>query len=120
MRAADEISLPRRDLRRLLTPENRKKCVPFEKGHGEIGTLQELPAHAILDRGSVVGLWLFDPQTDSIVRMPFVPESPALLDAIHRMEHYIRADLGDARSFSLDSPKSRAPVIQALHKAREY
>jgi len=26
----------------------------------------------------------------------------------------VREDLGDARSFSLDSPKSRAPKIEAL------
>ena len=115
----DGISLLRRDVLGLLTAENRTRCVPLEKGHGEVGTLQELPAHAILDRGSVVGLWLFDPETESVVAMPFVSESQALRDAIHGMEQFVRADLGDARSFSLDSPKSRAPMIQAMRKAIE-
>jgi hypothetical protein len=32
------------------------------------------------------------------------------------MENYIREQLGDARSFSLDSPKSRTPRIEALRK----
>jgi hypothetical protein len=32
-------------------------------------------------------------------------------------ESYVRTDLLDARSFSLDSPKSRAPRVEALRKA---
>ena len=32
-------------------------------------------------------------------------------------EEYVRSQLGDARSFGLDSPKSRAPKIEALRKA---
>jgi hypothetical protein len=37
--------------------------------------------------------------------------------AVHAMEAFIREDLGDARSFSLDSPARRAPRIEALRKA---
>jgi hypothetical protein len=33
------------------------------------------------------------------------------------MEEFVRSQLGDARSFSLDSPKSRAPRVEALRKA---
>jgi hypothetical protein len=33
------------------------------------------------------------------------------------MEEFVRGELGDARSFSLDSPKSRVPRIQALRAA---
>ncbi len=110
----DGISLLRRDLRGLLTPENRNRCVPLEKGHGEIGTLQDLPAHSMMDRGNIIGLWLFDTAADSIVWTSFAPESPALLDSIHKTERFIRADLGDARSFSLDTPKSRMPLIRAM------
>ena len=40
----------------------------------------------------------------------------ALATAVQRTEAYVRDQLGDARSFSLDSPKSRAPRIQALRK----
>jgi hypothetical protein len=32
-------------------------------------------------------------------------------------EHFVRDQLGDARSFSLDSPKSREPKIKALRAA---
>ena len=36
--------------------------------------------------------------------------------AVREMEAYVRDDLGDARSFSLDSPKSRVPRIESLRK----
>ena len=67
-----------------------------------------------MDRGDIVGRCLFDAAADSIVWMSFAPESAALLDAIHKTERFIRSDLGDARSFSLDSPKSRMPLIRAM------
>jgi hypothetical protein len=41
----------------------------------------------------------------------------ALTAAVEETEAYVRDQLGDARSFSLDSPKSRAPRIQVLRKA---
>lgn len=43
-----------------------------------------------------------------------VPKSSALKKAVERTQDYIRRELGDARSFSLDSPKSREPRLAAL------
>lgn len=40
----------------------------------------------------------------------------ALEAAVKETEAYVREELGDARSFSLDSPKSRAPKIAALRR----
>jgi hypothetical protein len=40
----------------------------------------------------------------------------AVAAAVARTGAYVRDQLGDARSFSLDSPKSRAPRIAALRK----
>jgi hypothetical protein len=37
-----------------------------------------------------------------------------LKEAVRRTEEFVSGDLGDARGFSLDSPKSRMPGIQAL------
>jgi hypothetical protein len=34
------------------------------------------------------------------------------------MEEYVTSQLGDARSFSLDSPQSRRPRIDALRAAK--
>jgi hypothetical protein len=79
--------------------------------------LADLPSHAILDRGRVVGLWEYDMSTSSIAWVAFVKKDKALQEAVTRTERYVREQLGDARSFSLDSPKSRAPRIEALRKA---
>jgi hypothetical protein len=88
-----------------------------EKGFKPIGELNDLPNHVILDRGRIVGLWEYDTDTGSIAWMSFVKNDKSLQDAVARAEQYVREGLGDARSFSLDSPKSRAPKIEALRKA---
>jgi hypothetical protein len=49
--------------------------------------------------------------------MSFTAPDAALKKAVQRTEEFVRGDLGDARSFSLDSPKSRTPRIEALRKA---
>ena len=43
-------------------------------------------------------------------------ESESLKSTIAESEEYISDQLDDARSFSLDSPKSRIPRIQELRK----
>ena len=47
-----------------------------------------------------------------------MPRDKALDAAILRTEAFVRDQLGDARSFSLDSPKSRAPRVQAIRAMR--
>lgn len=113
----DAIAAHQRDVQNLLEPEDMQKSVPAEKARVQAGELTDLPSHAILDRGRLVGLWEYDALPESIAWMAFVPKSDALKAAVERTEEYIRADLGDARSFSLDSPKSRTPRIQALRAA---
>jgi len=95
----DGIGLLRGDLKGLLVPEDRNR---------------DLPGHAILDRGRLVGRWEFDTATGTIAWASFVPRDKAIEKAVREMEAFVREDLGDARSFSLDSPKSRAPKIEAL------
>jgi len=78
----------------------------------------DLPGHAILDRGRVIGRWEFDTATGTIAWALFSGTADKALEkTIHNMEAFVRDDLGDARSFSLDSPKTRAPRIEALRKA---
>jgi hypothetical protein len=77
----------------------------------------ELSSHIILDRGRIVGRWDFDTGTGTIAWSSFVKKDRALEAAVARMETYVREDLGDARTVSLDSPKSRAPRIAALRKS---
>ena len=80
------------------------------------GSVLSLPSHGIYDRGRLVGLWEFDPESRTIAWASFVPKNKALVKAVERTEAYVRGELGDARAFSLDSPKSRLPRIEALRQ----
>ncbi len=82
-----------------------------------LGAVKDLPSHAIVDRGRLIGLWEYDQSTESIAWVSFVKKDKALEQAVTRTEAFVRDQLGDARSFSLDSPKSRVPRIAALRKA---
>jgi hypothetical protein len=110
----DGLALLRRDLRGMLDAGDAARKVPIEKGKNEIGRLNDLSSHAIVDRGRLVGLWEFDTATESIVWMSFVAKNSVLKKTVERTQDYVRRDLGDARSFSLDSPKSREPRVAAL------
>jgi hypothetical protein len=113
----DSILLLRRDLQSMLDPKDRQREVFVDKGTRPLSALADLPSHAIVDRGRVVGLWEYDTSSGSIAWTAFVKKNHALEDAVARMEQFVRQQLGDARSFSLDSPKSRAPRVAALRKA---
>ena len=112
----DSIFLLRRDLKSLLDGKDIDRQVAGDKGQCGLGELMDLPSPAILDRGRIVGLWEYDPETESIAWTAFVKKDRALQDAVARTGEYVREQLGDASSFSLDSPKSRAPRIAALRK----
>ncbi|MEO8595511.1 MAG: crosslink repair DNA glycosylase YcaQ family protein [Candidatus Solibacter sp.] len=113
----DGISLLRRDLKSLLDAADLERRVPVEKGERALGGLADLESHAILDRGRLVGIWEYDPEAARIVWSAFVKSNGALKEAVSRTEAYVREQLGDARSFSLDSPKSREPKLKALRAA---
>ncbi len=113
----DAIHALRRDVRGLLDEKDMDRQVFVEKSRQSAGSLSDLPSHAILDRGRLIGLWEYDPETQSIAHTHFGSDDRALAAAIKKTETYIREQLGDARSFSLDSPKSRQPRIAALRAA---
>lgn len=109
----DGVTLLRRDLAGLLDPADAAREVVADKALKKLGGLGDPPSHTILDRGRIVGLWEFDPERGEIAWTAFVKKNDALKAAVARTEEFIRS-LGDARSFSLDSPKSRAPRIAKL------
>ena len=113
----DAIVAARRDLPSLLDDADGARPVLADSGERPVGGLSDLPSHAILDRGRLVGLWEYDPEARAIAWSAWVPTTPALRAAVEATEAYVRDDLGDARSFSLDSPKSRRPRIEALRTA---
>ncbi len=76
--------------------------------------LSDAPHHLILDRGRLIGFWGYDTTAEDIVWKSSVPQSSALEKAVNQTTLYIRQNLGDARSFSLDSPQSRIARLAAL------
>jgi hypothetical protein len=111
----DGVTLLKRNTRELMDPEDAGNALFGEKAYA--GGLADLPSHGIFDRGRLVGLWEYDTATESIAWTSFVPKNRDLQKAVAEMEEYVRTGLGDARSFSLDSPKSRVPRVEALRKA---
>ena len=114
--SVDGLSLLRRNSRSLLDPVDYDRKVVGEKDMKVASGLMDLPSHAIFDRGRLIGLWEYDTLTSSIAWMAFIAAGKALKLAISETEAFIRDQLGDARSFSLDSPKSRAPKIENIRK----
>lgn len=110
----DGLMLLRRDLGALLTDADRERAVYGEKGVLKVGGLSDAPCHAIIDRGQLIGFWEYDPERAEIAWMTFGAPPAGLDEVIARTERFARAQLGDVRSFSLDSPASRAPKIAWL------
>jgi hypothetical protein len=108
----DGIHLLHRELSRLLDAADAGRPVPG--GKTTLGEEADPPCHLIVDRGRIAGLWEFDPDAGEIVYQSFDGEDDALRQAVAETEEFVRTDLGDARSFSLDSPKSRAPRLAGL------
>jgi hypothetical protein len=115
----DPITANRREMQSLLDPEDCERLVVVDSGAKPMGGLVNLPSHAILDRGQIIGLWEFDVDSGSIVWATFgrtkdKAKDKALAAAVEATQVFVRDQLGDARSFSLDSPKSRAARIASL------
>lgn len=115
--SVDGLMLLRRDLKALIADPDRERAVYAEKGGTQpAGGLTDSPCHAILDRGRFIGFWEYDPEQEQIVWMTFADPPHGLHEVIARTESFAREQLGDVRSFSLDSPKSRATRIAWLRR----
>lgn len=111
----DTIVAARRNITGLLHDTDQQCTVMADKAERPIGMLADLPSHAVLDRGQVIGLWEYDTSSESIVCALFSRKRDTALKAeVAAVEAFVRDDLGDARAFSLDSPASRAPRIARL------
>jgi hypothetical protein len=109
----DGLSLLQCNAQDLMDPEDRNSPIFAQKGFGGENPAY-LPSHGIFDRGRLVGLWEFDTATESIAWASFIPKNRDLAKAVTDTGTFVRSQLGDARSFSLDSPKSRVPRVEAL------
>jgi hypothetical protein len=113
----DGLSHLRRDVKGLVNAADMTRAVPGGKAGTALGGLSDFSSHAIVDRGRLVGLWEYDTEAQAVAWWPFVPAVRAMKAAVARTEAFVRDELGDARAFSLDSPKSRAPRVAALKTA---
>jgi hypothetical protein len=114
----DNVVHLRRDIQVLLADEGHQRYLYGENGAQQAGGISDLQSHPIVDRGALIGLWESDPSTRSIVWATFDPPPPTLPEAAARMEAFLRDELGDDRSFTLDDPKRRLPHIAALRQMR--
>jgi hypothetical protein len=113
----DGISLLRRDRTSLIDEADLAQKI-FSGAPGSAGSpLWDVVTSAIFDRGRVVGLWGYDTAAESIVWTAVIKKNKDLEAAVARTQAYVRTQLGDVRVSPLDSPKSRAPRIEALRKA---
>lgn len=113
----DSMVMLRRNHDSLLAPKDLDRTMLSDRGIAKLASVSDLPSHAIFNQqGRLAGLWEFDKDTEAIVYVAFSGKDAALAKAVAETETFIREQLGDARSFSLDSPKSRAPRIQAMRE----
>jgi hypothetical protein len=111
----DSITAARRNIVTLLDDKDNARSVVVDTNEKALGGLSDLPSHAILDRGRLIGLWEFDTETSRIAWGTFgVKKTKQLAAAVEDMEAFVRDQLGDARSFSLDSPKSRTTRLAGV------
>jgi winged helix DNA-binding protein len=113
----DGLSLFRREFKNLIAEADWNREAYGDKGLTKLSALGDLHSHGIFDRGRLVGLWEFDPEANSMVWASFIPKNQDLEKAVARTEEFVHTQLGDARGYSLDSVKSRAPRLAALRKA---
>lgn len=106
----------RRDLSFHLDDKDRTKKVMDDKALYEVGAVQDLTSHGIFDRGRLIGLWEYDCEANELVWKTFSPPTAGTKKVVKETEAYVRDELGDMRSFSLDSPASRKPKIEFLRK----
>lgn len=115
----DSYLLPRRDAATTIDEADVEVRL-YTEGGEKLGTsLSELSCNAILDRGRLVGVWEYDPDSRELVWSTFGggPDSD-LIRTIALMEAFIREDLEDCRSFSLDSPAARKPKLAWIRSQR--
>ena len=113
----DSIAAARRNLASLVDAKDHARSVLADTTEKPLGGLSDLPSHAVFDRGRLIGLWEYDTDSSRIVCGTFgVKKTKQLSAAVEETEAFVRDQLGDARSFSLDSPKSRTKRIEALRR----
>lgn len=103
----------RRNLPTLLDPADANRTVPYGASLKDVTSLRDLDSHPIVEGGVVVGMWEYDPEAKAVAAWTWRP-SASTAAAIEQTGEWIARELGDFRSFSLDSPASRRPRVERL------
>ncbi|MBL8064627.1 MAG: winged helix DNA-binding domain-containing protein [Chthonomonadaceae bacterium] len=91
------------------------QALPGEKGQVmNVSGLSELSSHAIYERGRLVGIWEFDPFEQETLALYWGVDRPGFEKARAASQAFVKDELGDARSFSLDGPESRRTKLDWL------
>jgi hypothetical protein len=110
----DGLFLHRREIAAHIHVEDHKRSVLSDKGLQPGGSLSDLSNQAIVDRGRIIGVWDYDAQREELAWRTFKSASSVVKAAATRTEAYVRDQLGDMRSFSLDSPDTRGMRLAAI------
>ncbi|MFH5879908.1 DNA glycosylase AlkZ-like family protein [Arthrobacter sp. NA-172] len=94
----DSLVLLRRNSADMLAGEDRGRKVLDTT----LALQADLSDHPILNRGRIIGLWQYDPGKERIAAWTFAKPTAAVAARIAEVERWIREDLGDFRSYSLE------------------
>ncbi|MEA2552463.1 MAG: hypothetical protein QOJ65_639 [Fimbriimonadaceae bacterium] len=106
----------RRDVANHVDEADQEQKMQGDKALYKLGFVQDLSSHGIVDRGRLIGIWEYDTDASEVAYRTFSPATAAVKKAVEKTQSFIRDQLGDARSFSLDSPQSRKPKIDFMRK----
>ena len=112
----DNLFHARREIATSLDDSDRDRRVRAEKKEVAVNTLFDMPHHGIVDRGRLIGFWAYDFAARAIVHSTFDERARGVDQAASRTAAFIREQLGDARSFSLDTPDRRGAQLAALRR----
>jgi hypothetical protein len=110
----DNVAHPRRGVADLVDPEDGDARVWTEKGSKPVSTVFDMEHHILFEGGRMVGVWEWDGLAGELVWATWRPATAAVRAEAERFQAWVADNLGDVRSFSLDSPESRTERIAAV------
>lgn len=112
----DNLILLTRNLPLHLDEEDKNREMMSDNKPVSGGSLTDLSNHGIFDRGRLIGEWAYDEPNQELVYTAWAGDKELIAKRAADTQAFIQGQLGDARSFSLDSPKSRQARIYWLRQ----
>jgi hypothetical protein len=110
----DNVAHPKRGVAHLLDPEDAEAKVWTEKGSRPVSTVFDMEHHLIVESGRLIGVWEWDGVRGELAWATFRAPSSDVRAEARRFQSWVAENLGDVRSFSLDSPASRGDRVAAV------